>query len=125
MKTNLTKILKHVIEDKYFTISLLIFLLIVMTYLVITGFSIKPSERQVISHYSAFGMTHFYFDQWFYLFSFIFFGVLLTIFNSFIAIKIHLEKGRSLAMSYLVISIGIIFLCWSTASTVMSLRNLL
>jgi len=117
--------LKHVIEDKYFTISLLIFLLIVMTYLVITGFSIKPSERQVISHYSAFGMTHFYFDQWFYLFSFIFFGVLLTIFNSFIAIKIHLEKGRSLAMSYLVISIGIIFLCWSTASTVMSLRNLL
>lgn len=101
------------------------FLVLVTIYMAAIGLSIHSSERQIITHYSAFGITHFYFNQWFYLISFVLFGVVMAIINTVISIKLLLVKGRSLAVAFAWISIGIVLFSWSTASTILALGELL
>ncbi len=125
MKDYIKKALKQLVEDRYLFVLLIGFLVIAIVYMAIIGLSIHSSERQVISHYSAFGITHFYFDQWFYLLSFVLFGFVMAVVNSIVAVKLLIVKGHSLAVTFVWISIGIIFFSWSTASTVLSLRTLL
>jgi hypothetical protein len=84
------------------------------------GFSIHFSELQLVSHYSAFGFTHLYRDQWFYLFVFVIFGLIVAFVNSIIAVKIMIVKGRTLAILITWLGIGILFLGWITASVVLN-----
>jgi hypothetical protein len=125
MKSTIIKSLKELIKDRYLLVLLVVFLLASVIYSIIIGLSIHSSERQVISHYSAFGITHFYFDQWFYLLSFLAFGLIVAVMHTIIAIKLLIIKGHSLAVMFAWVGIGIILLGWSTASTVLSLRTLL
>ncbi|MFZ2125138.1 MAG: hypothetical protein WA087_01615 [Candidatus Saccharimonadales bacterium] len=125
MKSEIIKSLKELVKDRYLLVLLVVFLLVCIVYATVMGLSIHSSERQVISHYSAFGVTHFYFDQWFYLLSFLAFGLTVAVMHTIIAIKLLIVKGHSLAVLFAWASIGIILLGWSTASTVLSLRTLL
>jgi hypothetical protein len=125
MKSTIIKSLKELIKDRYLRVLLVVFLLISVSYAIVIGLSIHSSERQIISHYSAFGITHFYFDQWFYLLSFVVFGVIVSIMHTIISIKLLIVKGHPLAIMFAWVSIGIILLGWSTALTVLSLRTLL
>jgi hypothetical protein len=125
MKSEIIKSLKELIKDRYLLVLLVGFLLVCVVYSIVIGLSIHSSERQVISHYSAFGVTHFYFDQWFYLLSFLAFGLIVAVMHTIVAIKLLIVKGHSLAVLFAWASIGIILLGWSTASTVLSLRTLL
>jgi len=84
------------------------------------GLSIKPSELQLVSHYSAFGTTHLYRDQWFYLLVFIFFGLIVAILHIIIAIKLLIVDKRSIAVMIIWAAIGIILLGWATAHSVLN-----
>lgn len=125
MKSTIIKSFKELIKDRYLLVLLVVFLLVCVVYFIIIGLSIHSSERQVISHYSAFGVTHFYFDQWFYLLSFLAFGLIVAVMHTIITVKLLIVKGRSLAILFAWVGIAIILLGWSTASTVLSLRTLL
>ncbi len=125
MKTIIIKSLKDLIADRYLLVLLSALVLLAITFAIIIGLSIHPSERQLISHYSAFGITHFYFDQWFYLFSFVFFGIAVAVMHVIIAIKLLIIKGHSIAVMYAWFGIGIILFGWITASTLLNLRTLL
>jgi len=125
MKTIIIKSLKDLIADRYLLALLSVLLLLALTFAVVIGLSIHPSERQLISHYSAFGITHFYFDQWFYMISFVFFGIAAAVLNIIVAIKLLAVKGHSIAIMYAWFGIGIILLAWITASTLLNLRTLL
>lgn len=125
MKSTIINALKELVKDRYLLIILIVFLIISLAYIITIGLSIHPSERQVISHYTAFGITRFYFDQWFYLLSFVGFGLIVAISQAAIAVKLMLIKGRSLAIAYVWLGIGIVLIGWSTAETVLSLRTLL
>ncbi len=92
---------------------------------VILGFSIHSSERLLVSHYSAFGITQFYFDKWFYTFVFIAFELCVAILNSIISIKLLITKGRPVAIMFIWFSIGIILIGFATASKILGLQTLL
>ena len=125
IKTIIIKSLKDLVADRYLLVLLSALVLLSFIFVVIIGLSIHPSERQLISHYTAFGITHFYFDQWFYMLSFVLFGIFSTVLHVIISIKLLIVKGHSIAVMFAWFGIGIILFGWVTASTLLSLRTLL
>jgi hypothetical protein len=82
------------------------------------GFNVRPSELQLVSHYSAFGVTHLYRDQWFYLLNFAVFGIFTAIMHVILAIKVYMIKGQPLAIVFAWLGIAIILLAWATSYAV-------
>lgn len=120
MKEIILRSLKQLIADRYLFALVLMMLFLALISAIIIGFVIHPSELQLVSHYSAFGVTHFYRDQWFYLFVFIAFGPIIASLHSVIAIKLLIAKGHAIAVMFTWIAIGIILIGWTTALAVLN-----
>lgn len=125
MKETIRESLKKLIADRYLLALVSLLILLAFFLAIIIGFSIHPSERQLISHYSAFGITHFYFDQWFYLLAFVAFELIVAALHTIISIKLLITKGHSLAIMFAWLGIGIILIGFVTTSTILGLRTLL
>jgi len=125
MKTVIKESLKKLIDDRYLLVLVILMISLAIGLSVLIGLSISPSERQLVSHYSAFGITHFYFDQWFYLLTFVVFELAVAALHSIISIKLLIIKGHSLAIMFAWFGIAIILMGWVTASTILGLRVLL
>jgi len=91
----------------------------------IIGLTIHSSERQLVSHYSAFGITHFYFDKWYYAYVFIAFELIVATLHSIISVKLLLTKGRPMAIMFAWFGVAIILVGYATASTILGLQTLL
>lgn len=125
MKEIIKKSLKELVADRYLLVLVLLSLTMAFIFTITIGLSIHPSERQLISHYSAFGITHFYFDQWFYLLVFVFFGIITTVMHIVITIKLLIIKGHSMAVMFAWLGFGIILFSWVIASKILDLQALL
>ena len=62
--------------------------------------SLRPSDLQVASHYSAFGDTHFYRNKWYYLISFALFGIVFCVAHVGLMIKLRMLDMRPLAIAF-------------------------
>lgn len=120
MKTIIIESLKKLIADRYLLILLSAMILLSIILSIIIGFSIHPSELQLVSHYSAYGIMHLYRDQWFYLITFAVFGPIVAILHSIIAIKMLVIRDRSLALVYAWLGIGIIAIGLITSLAVLN-----
>jgi hypothetical protein len=125
MKTFIKELSKKLVADRYLLVLLVILVILAVTYSIIIGLSIHSSERQLISHYSAFGITHFYFDQWFYSFAFLAFELIAAALHVAISIKLLNEKGRSFAILFAWLGIAVVTIGYVTAATILGLRTLL
>ncbi|HET8884657.1 MAG TPA: hypothetical protein VFM68_04275, partial [Candidatus Saccharimonadales bacterium] len=88
MKTNLITSLKLILADRTMTVLLAVFVIACVIYCLYVGFSLRPSDLQVAVHYTAFGETSFYREKWYYLLSFIFFGIMLAVVHSALVVKL-------------------------------------
>ncbi len=88
-----------------------------MAYIFIT---VRPSELQLVTHYTAYGVTHLYRDQWFYLLSFAAFGLIVALLHLSVAIKMYITKGHPLAIMFAWLGIGIIILAWVTSFSIIN-----
>lgn len=120
MKTIVIESFKKLIADRYLLAIIALLFLIATTIAIFIGFSIHPSELQLVSHYSAFGITHLYRDQWFYLIVFVLFELVVAVIHSIIAAKLLLTKGRALAIMFVWLGIGIVLMGGITASAVLN-----
>ena len=75
---------------------------------VFIGMTIEPSELRIITHYTAYGSTHFYRDQWVYMISFIIFIVMVAILGVGVSLKLLRQDREVLALLYGWISIGLV-----------------
>jgi hypothetical protein len=114
MKEIIITSLKELIANRYLLVLVSVLILVSIIFAISIGFSIHPSEIKVVTHYSSFGGTYRYFDQWFYMFVFVAFGLVAALLHSIIAVKILIVKGRPLAVMFVWLGIGIIFLGWTT-----------
>lgn len=94
-----------------------------LAFALYVALSVQPSELQLVSHCSAFGVTHLYRDQWFYLFSFGVFGLLAAALHVFLSAKILMIKGPSLAALFLWAGIAVVILAWASAYPVINIFN--
>lgn len=125
MKQIIKQSLKKVLSDRYLLVLLIILIVLALIASIVIGFSIHSSERQLVSHYSAFGETQFYMDQWSYLLVFVGFELIVAILHIAMAIKLFIIKGHTIAVMFAWFGIGIVILGWVTTSAILNLRALL
>src|SRR4051812_31499751 len=98
MKKPTPEFLKQILADRYMTILLSAIVLFALIFCIVVGLTLHASELQVVNHYMAFGTTNFYRNKWYYLLSFIGFGVVVMTVNVVLAVKLYSEKGRGFAL---------------------------
>lgn len=120
LKTNFIQSIKELTTNRYLTVLSSILVLLTIGFIIYIAASVRPSDLQLVTHYTAFGVTHLYRDQWFYLLSFIGFAVLVAFLHIALAIKIYITKGHPLAVMFLWLGIGVIVFAWVTAISIIN-----
>jgi len=120
LKTNFVQSIKELLTNRYLTTLSIILVLLSVAFIVYILLTVRPSDLQLVTHYSAFGVTHLYRDQWFYLLSFVGFAVLVAFLHVAIAVKIYITKGHPLALMFAWFGIGIIVFAWITAISIIN-----
>lgn len=100
MKEQIILAVRIVLRDRYLTVLLASFLFLCLCLLIFVGVSIRPSELQVVVHYTSFGATNFYRDKWYYLLSFGGFVIIMATAHTMLTYKIHQLKGREFAVAF-------------------------
>ncbi|MEI6228586.1 MAG: hypothetical protein WCP11_00980 [Candidatus Saccharibacteria bacterium] len=121
MKQITKQYLKHLVSDRYLLTLCVGMLLLATICAVNVALSIQPSDLKPVAHCSSFGITHLYRDQWYYLLTFVVFGLVVALMHTIISVKVSIERGRSVALMYAWVGIGIILLGWVTAQSVISI----
>lgn len=112
LKTTIIHSLKELITNRYLTILTIVTAVLMVAYVTYILMVVHPSELQLVTHYTAYGVTHFYRNQWSYLLSFAVFAVIVAVLHISIAIKLYLTKGHPLAIMFAWMGIGIILFAW-------------
>jgi len=120
LKTNFIQSIKELVTNRYLTTLSIALVLLTVAFVVYIALTVRPSDLQLVTHYTAFGVTHLYRDQWFYLLSFIGFAVLSTFIHISLAIKIYITKGHPLAIMFLWLGVGVILFAWITAISIIN-----
>lgn len=112
--------LKELITNRYLTILTGVTLVLMVLFVAYILLAVRPSELQLVTHYTAYGVTHLYRNQWFYLLSFGAFAILIAFLHISIAIKIFMTKGHPLAIMFAWMGIGIMIFAWVTAFSIIN-----
>ncbi len=120
LKNNFIQSLKELVTNRYLTVLSSVIIVLSIAFAIYIFVSVRPSDLQLVTHYTAFGVTHLYRDQWFYLLSFAAFAVLTAFLHVAIAIKLYITKGHPLAIMFAWFGIGVIVFAWVTAASIIN-----
>lgn len=120
LKTTITQSFKALITNRYLTVLTIITIFLTLAFIIYILLSVRPSELQLVTHYTAYGVTHLYRDQWFYLFAFGGFALLVAFLHISLSIKIYITKGHPLAIMFAWMGIGILIFTWVTAFSIIN-----
>lgn len=121
IKDSFTNSIKQLFTSRYLATLSIILVVLAVAYTVYIAFSVRPSDLQLVTHYTAFGVTHLYRDQWWYLLSFAAFGVLVAFLHVALAIKIYEAKGRTLAIMFAWLGVAIVLVAWVTSFSIINI----
>lgn len=124
MKENIITALKLIIVDRLVTVLLSSFILLCLAYCLYVGLSLRPSDLQVAVHYTSFGETNFYRAKWYYLLSFIVFGLGLAVFHTILAIKLYVQERRQIALAFIGLSFLLLLIAWIMTRSVLKVAFL-
>lgn len=124
MKTNFITSLKLILSDRPITVMLVLFILACAAYCIYVGVSLRPSDLQVAVHYTAFGGTSFYREKWYYLISFILFGLILAVIHSILIVKLYVQERRQIAMLFAWFSFLLLLIAWIMTHSVLKVAFL-
>jgi len=111
---------KELITNRYLTVLTATTLFLALAFVTYILLAVRPSELQLVTHYTAYGVTHLYRDQWFYLFTFAGFALLVAFFHIALSLKLYLTKGHPLAIMFAWMGVGIIIFAWVTAISIIN-----
>lgn len=123
MKKTIQESFHLLTANRYLLVVSSILVLLAISFGIYVGVTVHPSELQLVSHCSAFGLTHLYRDQWFYLLTFGVFGFAAAILHIIIAVKLLAAKGPSLAIMFVWLGIVVVILAWTTAYPILNIFN--
>lgn len=118
--TTIKESLKELITNRYLTVLSVITVVLAVLFVSYILLAVRPSELQLVTHYTAYGVTHLYRNQWFYLLGFAAFGILVALFHISLAIKLYITKGHPLAIMFAWLGIGIIIFAWVTSFSIIN-----
>lgn len=91
-----------------------VMVLVMIGMLIYVATTLHPSEIKIVTHYSAFGVTHFYRDQWVYLVSFAAYAVIAAITTVLLSLKLVSQARRQLAIGFTWAGTALIVIAWLT-----------
>lgn len=112
LKNTITESIKELLTNRYLTVLSIVTVILAIAFVIYIGIMVRPSELQLVTHYTAYGVTHLYRDQWFYLLGFGAFAVISAFLTIAIALKVYLTKGHPLAIMFAWFGIGILVFAW-------------
>lgn len=114
MKQHILSTLKQLTKHKRLLWLLVVLVVFGLATTIFVGLTIESSELRIITHYTAYGSTHFYRDQWTYLIAFAVFIVMTVALGAGVALKLLRQDREPLALLYGWVSIGLIALALVT-----------
>lgn len=93
-------------------------------YVLYVVLSLRPTDVQVATHYSAFGDTHYYRNKWQYILSFIGFGLVFASIHIAIILKLLKEDFRPLAIAFAWLSLILLAIAFIFTHSVLSIAFL-
>lgn len=124
LKNTFITSIKELFTNRYLATLAIVTVVLAVGYIIYIAFAVRPSELQVVTHYTAYGVTHLYRDQWFYLLSFGIFAALVAFLHVALSIKVFLTKGHPLAIMFAWFGIGIILFAWITSFWIINILSL-
>ena len=111
---------KALFTNRYLTVLSIITIVLSLSFVIYIIFAVRPSELQLVTHYTAYGVTHLYRSQWYYLLTFGGLAALVAFLHISISIKIYLAKGHPLAIMFAWMGIGVLIFAWVTAYSIIN-----
>lgn len=68
-----------------------------LVYIAYVLLSLHTSDLQLATRYTSFGGTHFYRNKWYYLFTFVIFGLLFIVTHIGMMVKLYMSEMKPLA----------------------------
>lgn len=121
IKDKFSNSVKQLFTSRYLATLSIVLVILAVAYTVYIALSVRPSDLQLVTHYTAFGVTHIYRDQWWYLLSFAVFGLLVAFLHIALSIKVYEAKGRSLAIMVAWLGIAILAMAWVTSFSIINI----
>ncbi|HEU4715240.1 MAG TPA: hypothetical protein VFS14_00195 [Candidatus Saccharimonadales bacterium] len=124
MKKTITSTLKTILEDRLMTVMIVVLVLMSLAYCIYVGVSLRPSDLQVAVHYTAFGPTGFYREKWYYLITFVIFGLLVAVMHSILVVKLYIQGRRQIALLFAWMSLLLIVIAFFMTRAVLKVAFL-
>ena len=122
MKQIITTSLKQLLNHRRLLTVLIILLLLTIGAVIYIAMTIEAhDDLRIITHYTAYGITHFYRDSWLYLLSFIVFVISTAVLTIGISLKLLLQKREEFALLFSWIGITTICLTLVTYTHIIGL----
>lgn len=122
-KTELIQSFKELITNRYLTVLSAGVVLLAIGLIIYMLVAVHPRDIQQVVHATTFGVTRLYVNQWYYLYSFAVFGILVAIIHIALSIKLYVTKGHPLALYLAWIGLGIIAFAWIDAVQVVNILS--
>ena len=124
MKHIFQNTLKQILADRPMMLLSLGLLIGGLAYIAYVAFNLNASDLQLATRYTSFGETHFYREKWWYLLSFIGFGVLFMTAHIGMLAKLHAIGLRQLALAFAWLSVIVLVLMFVYTYAVLSIAYL-
>jgi len=120
MKDSIKQSFNELITNRYLAVLSGTVIGLAIIFVIYVAIAVKPSDLQLVTHYTAYGITHLYRSQWFYFWSFAIFAVLVALIHVAIGLKLYLAKGHPLAILFVWLGFCIILFAWITTSAIIN-----
>ena len=116
--------IKSFFRDRTMVTLSAVLLLVGVIYSIYVAVALEPSDLQVATRYTAFSDTHFYRTKWYYLLTFVLFGLGLIALHIALAIKLHARNQRQVALALLSLTLFLLVICWILTRSVLQIAFL-
>lgn len=120
----MNKIIKEsflkLVSDRYLLVLCSAVILVAVSFAIYIGVSVGPSDLQLVTHYSAFGVTHLFRDQWYYLLLLGVFGLGVATIHITLVTKLLVEKDRNIAILLAWLTVAILVFAWMSSYAVIN-----
>ena len=124
MKKMILSTIQQITSDRPLTLVMMGVLFGGLAYIAYVAVSLSPSDLQLAIRYTSFGETHFYRDQWWYLLTFIGFGVLFLIAHVGMTAKLVAIELKQLAYAFAWLSVIVLVLMFTYTYSVLGIAYL-
>jgi hypothetical protein len=99
-------------NDRTLFVQAILIVVIGILYLVYIGLSLAPTDLQIATRYTSFGGTQYYRNKWYYLLTFVLFGIAIVVSHLGLSVKLATREMRPLAVAFgwlSIIILGLLF----------------